>query len=153
MRRRNWLPSVLICLLAFLPLGGCLTARQKAQLSRQPINRVFDPGEVAPLAWGEDQRLALHAQGGAQSICVLQLAKGAKLGKRYHKSHDVTLMVVSGSAIVRVEDVPYFVEAGSAVFLPRYTAYAVLPHKTETELVALLAYTPRYEGKDVVLED
>ncbi|NIM33370.1 MAG: hypothetical protein GTN60_18830, partial [Pseudomonas stutzeri] len=53
------------------------------------------------------------------------------LSKRFHKEHDLTLLVASGSAIVIVEETRYFVTPGSAVILPRYTAYSILPHRSE----------------------
>ena len=138
---------------ALLLAGGCLTARQKAQLFRQPTNRMFEVGRLAPLGPEETHRLSVYDQAGGQNACVLQLARDAMLKKRYHKEHDATLIAVSGSAIVVVEETRYFLTPGAGIFLPRYTAYSILPHEAEGEFVALMVYSPPFEGKDVVLED
>jgi len=147
---RGMLPVALI-LTASVLLTGCLTRRQRELVFRQPTNRVIGPELVEPLAPGESQASYVYNQSDAQNICMLQLAPGARLARRYHKAHDLTLVVISGSAVVVVEDTRYSVEAGSAVFLPRYTAYAVLPHETEEGFAALAIYSPPWEGKDVVL--
>jgi len=142
--------AVLACLLSF---GGCLTARQQALAFRQPHNRVFRP-DVSVAALPQDKKASLRDfdQGGSQSVCLLQLAPDAELTKRYHARHDMTMFVVSGSAIVMVEETRYFVTPGSAVLIPRLTAYSVMPHKTDEEFRALLVYSPPFRGADTVLE-
>lgn len=137
-----------------LLLSGCLTHRQEALLSQRPQNRVFEPGRsVAALAEGELFSFGEYDRGGAQSVCVLKLAPDAVLTKRYHARHDMTLFVVSGTAIVMVEETRYLVTPGSAVLLPRLTAYAIMPHDTEQELTALLIYSPPFDAEDTILED
>ena len=135
-----------------MPLGGCLTPRQQARVDAFPRNRVFTPEDVVPLGADVSAFLGEYDSGGGQNLCILQLAPGARLGKRYHARHDLTLMVVSGKGIVEVEETRYAVGPGTAVLLPRLTAYAVLPNQSEGEFVALLVYSPAFDGEDVVLE-
>lgn len=136
-----------------LALGGCLTPRQEAQLDVFPRNRTFQPGEVVPLGAERTAFLGEYDNGGGQNICILQLAPGARLEKRYHTGSDLTLFVVRGRGIVLVETTRYRVEPGSAVLLPHLTAYAVLPDGSEEEFVALLIYSPPFDGFDVVVEE
>ncbi len=132
-----------------LPLLGCMTERQKARIMRRPTNVAFEPGDAAPL--GEETfRFYEYDRGGSQSLCVLQLAADARLKKRYHKNHDVVLSIVAGSAIVEVEKTRYTLSRGSAVVLPRYTAYSLLPTRGD-DLLAVLVYTPPFDGRDVEL--
>ena len=147
-RKRLFLIALVV---ALLPLNGCLTKRQKAVLWRQPSNRIWQlPAE--PLADDQAASLAQYDQAGSQSLLVLRLAQDAKLGKRYHKAHDMTLFVAEGTGIVIVEETRYSISAGSAVFLPRHTAYAVEPlGKAQETLTALMVYSPAFDGQDVVL--
>lgn len=131
---------------------GCTTPRMEARLDRFPRNRVFRADEL-PEIGEEGYVFGEYDRGGEQSLCLLQLAPDAALAKRFHKGMDLTLVVVEGSAIVQVEETRYFVKPGDAVLLPRYTAYAILPHKTETPFSALMVYSPPYEKADVTLED
>ncbi len=136
-----------------LLLTGCLTPRQQEALSDYPRNRVFDPGRFAvELQEGATHAFGEYDRGDGQSICVLQLAPGSKLDRRYHAEHDMTLFVVSGNAIVVVEEMRYVVGPGSAVLLPRFTAYAVLPTDEEEEFRALLVYSPPFVVEDTFLE-
>ncbi|MFO7956278.1 MAG: hypothetical protein R6X33_04195 [Candidatus Brocadiia bacterium] len=153
MHRRIPLLAIVAVLLAFPVITGCLTERGKALVERQPTNRIFQPDAVRPMEEGEGYAFYEYDGGGSQNVCVLQLAPDATLAKRYHKRHDLTLLAVSGSAIVQVEESRYFATPGSAIILPAFTAYAVMPHRTEEPFVALMVYSPPYDGEDVVLED
>jgi len=144
--------SLAVLLAASLLITGCLTPRQEAQIFRQPTNRVFTSDALSPLPADLNSAFAEFDCGGSQNICILQLAKDAELSKRFHKRHDLTLLAVSGNAIVKVEEARYFIKPGMAVMLPRYTAYAIMPNETDTEFDALMIFSPPYEGKDVVLE-
>lgn len=139
---------------ALLP-AGCLTARQRAKEAEEfPRNRVFEPGSVSEMPAGKDFLFAEFDRGGTQSVCLLMLAPGAELKKRYHADHDMTMFVVSGEAIVAVEETRYTVKPGSAVLLPRLTAYTVLVSpKTDKGFTALVVFSPPFDEKDTVLED
>ena len=134
-------------------LGGCLTPRQVARLDVFPRNRVFNPAEITPLGEERTAFLGEYDNGGGQSICILQLAPGATLHKRYHNLSDLTVFVVRGRGVVQVEGTRYRVEPGSAVLLPRLTAYAVLPDEGDEEFFALMVYSPPFAGDDVVVEE
>lgn len=144
-------------LMAILPamlfLTGCLTARQEAVESRFPQNRVFERDRLTELGPEDSYFFGEWDRGGTQTICLLQLAPGTVLEKRYHAERDLTLLVVSGSAIVRVEETRYFVERSGAVVLPRYTAYSIVPHETDQDFVALMVFSPGYDEDDTFLED
>jgi mannose-6-phosphate isomerase-like protein (cupin superfamily) len=131
---------------------GCMTPRMEAKLDRFPHNRVFRAGELRDIGEG-GYVFGEYDSGGEQSLCLLQLAPDTKLAKRYHAGRDMTLFVVEGSAIVQVEETRYFVNPGDAVLLPRYTAYAILPHRTEKPFTALMVFSPPYDKADVTLED
>lgn len=148
----------LLAVVMILPLlAGCLSERQQAVLMAQPQNRVFDPAKARlGLPAGQAVSLAEWDRSGAQDIVLLQLAPDARLDKRYHKRHDLTLVIARGTAIVTVEESRYFVGPGAAVFLPRMTAYSVVPQKAEdgtgpTTVAALLVFTPPYDPEDVHL--
>lgn len=148
-----------IGMMAVLPLlAGCLTARQQALLLAQPQNRVFDPAK-ADLAIPPTKAYSLLEwdRSGAQDVMLLLLSPNARLEKRYHKVHDLTLFIVRGTAVVTVEETRYFVGPGSAVFVPRMTAYSVTPQKPEdgkdvTQVAALLVFTPPYDPLDAFVE-
>jgi mannose-6-phosphate isomerase-like protein (cupin superfamily) len=144
--------SLLAVLSACAAAAGCMTPRMEAKLDRFPRNRVFRAAEL-PAIGEEGYVFGEYDRGGEQSLCLLQLAPDTRLAKRFHAGRDLTLFVVAGSAIVQVEETRYFVNPGDAVLLPRYTAYAVLPHMTEVPFSALLVYSPPYDQTDVTLED
>jgi mannose-6-phosphate isomerase-like protein (cupin superfamily) len=145
-------PILLVTVLALIPLlAGCLTRRQQALVERRPHNRVFTP-EEAEIPEGQSYSFTHFDQGGSQDVMVLKLAPEAKLTRRYHADHDLTLIMSVGSAIVQVEETRYFVEQGAAVVLPRMTAYAVMPHRTEEPITAVMVYSPPYDPEDVHLE-
>ena len=153
MQRRRFSVWGVVLAIVLLTPAGCLTPRQEAQLDVFPRNRTFQADEVVPLGAERTAFLGEYDNGGGQSICILQLAPGATLEKRYHTWSDLTLSVVQGRGIVQVETTRYRVEPGSAVLLPRLTAYAVLPDGGEEEFVALLVYSPPFDGYDVVVEE
>jgi mannose-6-phosphate isomerase-like protein (cupin superfamily) len=140
-------------------LTGCLTERQRALLNEQPANRVIDAAALdMKLPAGKAYSLSEYDRSGTQDMLLLLLAPDARLEKRYHRSEDLTLVIMRGTAIVTVEDTRYFVTPGSAVFLPRMTAYAVEPQKPKdgsvpTAIAALLIYTPSYDPEDVYRAD
>jgi mannose-6-phosphate isomerase-like protein (cupin superfamily) len=152
MQQRTSMTGGALLVFASLVLGGCLTPRQQAQLDVFPRNRVFQPGSISPLGPEQTSHLGEYDNGGGQNICLLQLAAGARLQKRYHSASDVTLVVVRGRGVVEVETTRYRVEPGSAVLLPHLTAYAVLPDAGDEEFDALLICSPPFDGSDVLVE-
>jgi mannose-6-phosphate isomerase-like protein (cupin superfamily) len=144
------LGEIVLAALLLLPFAGCMTKRQEARIMRRPRNVVFEPTDAAPLGEGDTFRFYEYDRSGEQNFCVLQLAADARLKKRYHKNHDVVLSIMAGSAIVEVEEARYTLSAGSAAMLPRYTAYSLLPTGGE-DLLAVLVYTPPFDGRDVEL--
>jgi mannose-6-phosphate isomerase-like protein (cupin superfamily) len=140
-------------------LSGCLTARQQAVLWQQPANRVLNPDKIdMTLPAGKAYSLSEYDRCGTQDMMLLLLAPNAKLEKRYHKLHDMTLVMLRGAAIVTVEETRYFVGPGSAVFLPRMTAYSVEPQKpadgsAPSQVAALLVFTPPYDPEDAYRAD
>ncbi len=147
---------LMACVVSF----GCLSDRQEAVLNRQPGNPPFKPQRLAALGEGETHSFGEYDRGFSQNVCVLQLAPTAALKTRYHAEHDLVLVVVAGRAIVTVEGTRRVVQPGSAVILPRYTAYSVTPkgppegeaEAEPEEFVALMVYSPPFEGEDVVVE-
>jgi quercetin dioxygenase-like cupin family protein len=135
-----------------LSLSGCLTARGQSIEDRFPLRRTFQPEKLRRLNPDQTHRFEEFERSGEQSVCLLQLAPDATLTKRYHVEHDLTLFVARGSAIVKVEETRYSVSAGSAVLLPRLTAYTVMPHESGGDFVALLLFSPPFDGEDVALE-
>ena len=150
---------LIIGIIAVLPLSaGCLTAKQQAMQLEQPHSRVFDPAKAdLSVPPAKVYSLTEWDRSGAQDMMLLLLSPNAKLEKRYHKVHDLTLVIVRGTAIVTVEETRYFVGPGSAVFVPRMTAYGVTPQKPEDgkpagEVAALLIFTPPYDPMDAFAE-
>lgn len=142
-----------LLLVASLAVGGCMTPRQEAQLDVFPRNRVFHPGDITPLGPDRTFYLGEYDKGDGQGICLLQLAPNSRLEKRYHSTSDLTLVVVRGTGVVAVETTRYRVEPGSAVLLPRLTAYSVVPDAGEQEFDALLVFSPPFDEMDVFVEE
>jgi len=135
-----------------LGLAGCMSARDAAKESRAPTNQVFQPdGKLVGLQAGRASSFAEFTRGGAQSVALLQLSSDAVLSKRCHSNHDMVLFVVSGGGIVAVEDVRYVVKPGSAVVLPRLTAYSIMPADNGGDFVAVMVFTPPFDPDDVKL--
>ena len=139
--------------LAAVCATACVSERHVALERGFPRKRIFRPEELSRLAPDQSYFFAEHDRGGSQSLCVLQLAPGATVKKQYHAEHDLTLSVVSGEAIVWVEKTRYLVGPGSALLLPRLTAYSILPQDDSEEFVALMVFSPGFDEKDVVLEE
>jgi len=150
-RANGWLRAAVLA--GVLVMCGCLSEREQAVLSQFPRNRVFLPASVPELPAEKTDYLGEFDRSGTQDICLLVLAPEAALSRRYHAEHDMVLFVVAGSAVVKVEETRYFVEPGAAVLLPRLTAYAVTPHGSQEDFVALMVFTPPFDGEDTVLED
>ena len=145
---------VSISLIALFVSTGCRSAREKAQQRRRPQNVVFEAKQQIPeleLPEGQNASFTLWNQTNTQSIHLLQVDRDVKLTRRYHANHDMTLLCISGSAIVAVEQERHFVESPSAVVVPRLLSYEIIPHRTEEDFVALLVYSPTFTGEDTVL--
>ena len=82
---------------------------------------------------------------------MLGLASDAVLRERYHREHDLTIVCLAGSAIVKIERARTFVEAPACVVVPRLHSYSIVPHGAEADFVALLVYSPPFDGLDEVL--
>ena len=108
---------------------------------------------VLELEGDEDYSLKKATRTDAQSILLLRVARDAVLRARYHEEHDLTIVCLVGSAIVEVEEQRSFLEPPAAVVVPRLQAYKILPHKTEADFVALLVYSPPFDGMDVRLAE
>jgi mannose-6-phosphate isomerase-like protein (cupin superfamily) len=147
----SWaLPLTLAGLLAC----GCQGERRRMQASRRPRNTVLQLAEVLSEVGLQGTRKASCTgweRSESQSLHLLQIRKDALLTERYHEEHDLTLLCVSGNAIVEVEGERHFVEPPTAVFVPRLYAYRILPHRSEKDFVALAVYSPPFGGEDVVL--
>jgi len=155
-RPRRLLPAmaVLAGFAALLCAPGCRSPREIMQETRRPRNRVFNAAEMLPkirLEAGKEASFLEWERTDTQSFHVLQLAPDAVLDERFHENHDLSLMCISGSAIVEVEGERHFVEPPTVVVIPRLRAYRILPHRTEKEFVALMVFCPPFGGEDWVL--
>jgi len=137
-----------------LCLPGCMTPREKMQETRERQSLVLNLAEILPkvsLAQGEDTWLLEMWRSGTQSVTVLMLPGDAVLERRYHETHDLTVVCVRGNAIVEVEGERQLARPPACVFLPRLTAYKILPHESGVDFAALLIYSPPFDGKDCFL--
>ena len=50
-----------------------------------------------------------------------------------------------------VEGERFVLKPPSAIFIPRYLSYEIIPHRTETEFAAIAVFSPPYDAEDVVL--
>ena len=154
MKTAGQIVRTLLVAAAALAASGCLSARERALERRQPQNEVFAPAELlAKMAETEYGGLAEVAHAFQQQVCLLKLSPTGELSRRYHRRMDMTLVVVSGKAIVQVVDVRHFVEPGMVVVLPRMTAYAIKPHLTDEPFAAVLVWSPHYDPEDVRMFD
>ena len=137
--------------MVFLCLPSCMTEREKMQEIRQVGSVVLDASEDVlklQLSTGSDSALAQWNRSDTQGVCVLRLAAGAILEKRYHKLHDLTVFCASGNAVVEIEGQRYIIEPRDCVFIPRLQAYRILTSQGEDDFVAWLVYSPPFDGQD-----
>jgi len=135
----------------FLCLTGCTTAREKMQGAEGRKDAVVDLPAILPrvsLAEGEGSWLLELERSDTQSVSVLMLQEGSVLESRYHETHDLTIICVLGNAIVEVEGERHLARPPAFVFLPRLHTYKILPHENEGDFVALLVFSPPFDGKD-----
>ena len=128
-----------------------MSAREKMQETSERGALALNLSEVLSkvrLAEGEDVWFAELQRSDTQSVTVLLLARDAVLETRYHEGHDLTILCAQGNAIVEVEGVRHAVRPPAFVFVPRLHAYKILPHRTETDFVAILVYSPPFDGED-----
>ena len=153
LQKRSIVLSILsVMLFGSVFLSGCRTAREKARQERRPENTVYEvPDQIPDLPEGQDATFSLWNQTEAQSVHLLQLSAEAALEKRYHAEHDVTILCLSGNAIVEVEGERHFVQPPAAVVIRRLWSYRIISHRSEEDFVALLIYSPPFEGEDAVL--
>ncbi len=143
--------ALLVSAAAILAAAGCASPRERMQATRRPRNTLLEPAKLAqevPLTDPKGASFLLWDRSQTQSLHLLQLGRDAVLDERYHERHDLTLLCVSGSAIVEVEKERHFVRPPAAVLVPRLYAYKIIPNDPENEFVALAVYSPPFDGKD-----
>ncbi len=86
-----------------------------------------------------------------QSQCMLQLAPDAALRERFYRQHDLTIFSVSGHAIVKVEGIRHYMQPGMAVVVPRMHKFAIIPHETPGDVIAVMVYSPPFDGKETFI--
>ncbi len=139
--------------LAFLT-QGCRTRREIVLEQTDMTNMSFEYARMPEglrLDEDEDASFVLWNKTAHQSHHVLQLAAEAALKERFHRRHDMTLHGVSGRAIVSVEGTRHILDPGTAVFVPRMHAYTVIPHESPGNLVALMVYSPPFDGRETLV--
>jgi len=149
--------SLAWAILLVIGLCGCQTARQRALEAHRPRNLIFPAEKLEEpeirLREGEQAAMILFERSGNQSLHVLQVAQGAMLQPRYHRSQDLTLLCIRGSAIVEVEETRYILNPRCAIFIPRLFTYKIVPHGSEEDFAAIAVFSPPYSVEDVVLLD
>lgn len=150
--------KTLVIASVLLALSGCLSSRERMQMLREPQNNVFQaPKDIEDLNLVEDEPAAFalwnKSEKGTQSVHILQLRPDAKLTKRYHRSHDLTLQCLKGSAIIELEGERHFVQAPATIVVPRLWSYAIIPHKSDDNFTAMAVFSPLFNGDDVIVMD
>ncbi len=146
------LVSITVFLAFFTP--GCRTRREIVLEQTDMTNMSFEYARMSEglrLDEDEEASFVLWNKTAHQSHHVLQLAAGAALKERYHRRHDMTLLGVSGRAIVSVEGKRHILDPGTAVFVPRMHTYAVIPHENPGNLVAFMVYSPPFDGRETLV--
>ncbi len=141
-------------LLAAVCVAGCMSEREIMLETRGPHSTVISAQAIlqgAELAEGESSFYGLAAGTGTQSVYVLRLAGDAVLQERHHGEHDLTIVCVAGSAIVEIEEERSVMEAPACIVVPRLHNYRIVPHGGEVDFMALLVYSPPFDGDDMVL--
>ncbi len=141
-------------LLSGIFLPGCRTRREIVLEDTRISNMVFDHTrmpEAMRLGEEEPASFVLWSKDNYQSRHVLQIAPYAALQPRFHRRHDVTLLIVSGQAIVEVEGERNYVRPGMTVTVPRMHKFAIIPHESPGDLIAVLVYSPPFDGGDVLV--
>ena len=155
MSNRFW--SLTLAILLAVGLCGCQTPRQRVLEAHRPRNFIFEAERLrepdVQLQQGEPASMVLFEQSDNQSLHVLQVARDAVLEPRHHKAQDLTLLCVAGSAIVEIQGTRYILRPRSAVFVPRYFEYKIVPHESEEDFAAIAVFSPPYRPEDVVLSE
>jgi len=152
---KKLLTGAITCGLAgFLLVSGCANPRQRAIEQIRPRNLYLDATAKLPaLRLGPEERasMRLWEAGDGQSLHLLQISPDWKLAKRYHRMSDLTLLCLSGRAIVVVEGDRYVLRPPAALFIPRLLSYEIIPDETDTEFAAVAVFSPPYDEEDVFL--
>lgn len=146
--------GILVASAFLLFLSGCLSSRERMQLQRKPQNNVFQVAEDmenADLVKDKRAAMALWNNTKTQSVFILQIRPDAKLTERYHRSHELTLQCLTGSAIIELQGERHFVTAPATIVIPRLWSYSITPHKSDEKFTAMAVFSPVFKGNDVVV--
>ncbi len=144
--------SAAISILLFA--AGCRTRREIVLDRTDTANMSFEYGlmpEEMRLGEDEEGSFALWNRTTHQSHHILQLAPDSALKERYNRNHDLTILGAGGRAIVSVQGMRHIVTPGVAVFVPRMHSYAVIPHESPGDFVAVFVYSPPFDGRDTLV--
>ncbi len=135
-------------------VAGCRTRREIVMERTDLANMSFEYVHMAELPTFDGEKEAsfvLWNRTEHQSHHVLQLAPQVQLKERHHRKHDITIFGVTGRAIVSVDGKRRILEPGVAIFVPRMHAYAVIPHESPGNVVAVMVFSPPFDGKDTLI--
>ncbi len=154
--KRPSLTLMLVCFLLSVSVSGCRSRREVVLEKTETANMTFEPTRMPEdLQLGKEDMASfvLWDVSRYQSRHVLQLAPDAALKARYHRNYDMTLFGVSGIAVVSVEGRRHIMEQGTAIFIPRMHEYSITPHESPGNVIAVMVYSPPFDGSDALILD
>ncbi|MBZ0267531.1 cupin domain-containing protein [bacterium] len=106
------------------------------------------PGALHP---GDGANVTTAAVGAYESASVHHLLVAEGVKTHFHRNHDETVTVLSGTGRVRLGDDTREVTAGTVLLIPRGTLHSL--EVTAGPVEALSAFSPAFDGKDRIYVD
>ncbi len=108
--------------------------------------RIYEcSGAPGPAAGESDTAVAV---GGYESASVRHLRVTEGVKTHFHRRHDETVTVLSGSGRIRLGDETRVVTAGTVVLIPRGMPHSLVVTGEVVEAVSV--FSPAFDGKDRV---
>lgn len=142
--------AILSCLLALVLSDGCATEQRayswfsEGEIKRQWIEGVLRQNPLAP-----DQNIRVTNLGASASLShhIVQIRFAESL--HVHENHDLTVYVYRGRGVLRLGAHRIRLKEGDIVFIPHGAPHA-FQNQASTPAVALVIFTPAFDGQDTV---
>ncbi len=110
----------------------------------------IDPAKVVqenPLGPQENIKMTTVGQGPSVSHHIIQIRD--REAPHLHKSHDGTVVMISGRGYLMMSDKKIALAPGDVVYIPRSAAHYYVNTGIEPT-VAFVVFSPPFDGKDIV---
>lgn len=94
-----------------------------------------------------DKGTHLFAEGKNATVNLINTS--SPVPAHYHAKHDETVIILRGTATMRLGDIERTVRAGDVMFIPQGTPHAFTPHGHD--VVAVSVFSPKFDGTDRII--